>query len=430
MLLLGYPQYVWLCGLAAIAFLLGPFWTVAAWRAFALGNLLGLAIGAAQVIPTWDALKLSERAETTAEFRADRSLPPARLLQLFWSGVDAGADPANPMLSLEYSCYFGLAVPFAIAWGILRGALWRSAIGRMGAALGAIGLLLALGDRTPLFHLHAHLPLVESFRAPCRYLLLAQIGFAVAAAASLSEIRSRTLLFAFSAFTAADLLWYAVPYLRQFPPNRVEAHPETPHSGRVWMAGHGLGPIAQGWRLTNGYVGLPPARNAFPQSDDFFRVSGTVFRMEEDLRLTPTGAPAAARAELQAMARHGRRAALPGAAVEIKEDGPGRALLQTDSEFSGLLFWNESYHPGWEAIVDGEPAETVRVAGDFLGVYLADGKHRVELRFQPRHWHWALAATGAGTLLAVVLLVSGLRRPESEQVGEHDQRPAGDEGGG
>jgi hypothetical protein len=427
MLLLGYPQYVWLCGLVEVAFLLGPFRTAPAWKAFLVGKMLGIAIGAVQVVPTWDALKLSERAETTAEFRADRSLPPARLLQVFWRGVDAGADPANPMLSLEYSCYFGLAVPIAVAWGILGGALWRTSAGRLGAALGALGLLLALGDRTPLFHLYAHLPLVDSFRAPCRYLLLAQIGFALAGAASLSGVRSRLLMIGLAVFATADLLWYSVPYLRHMPPDAIDVHPEVQRAGRVWMVPHGLGPIAQGWRLTNGYVGLPPARNADPQSAEFFRVSGTAWRMEEDVRLTPTGAAPAPRAELQSLGRDGRRMPIPGSSVRIMENIPGLALLETDAASSALLFWNESYHPGWLARIDGAPAETLRVGADFLGVYLPEGKHRVELRFMPRFWNPSLAATGAGSLTGFLLLLAGLRRPKREQVGEHDQRPAGDE---
>ena len=39
--------------------------------------------------------------------------------------------------------------------------------------------------------------------------------------------------------------------------------------------------------------------------------------------------------------------------------------------------------PGWQAAVDGGPAEVLRVNGDFLGVLVEPGRHAVALQFAP-----------------------------------------------
>ena len=39
-----------------------------------------------------------------------------------------------------------------------------------------------------------------------------------------------------------------------------------------------------------------------------------------------------------------------------------------------LLVVSESYHPGWQAAVDGVPQPVLRVNGDFLGCVVGPGK--------------------------------------------------------
>jgi uncharacterized membrane protein YfhO len=47
------------------------------------------------------------------------------------------------------------------------------------------------------------------------------------------------------------------------------------------------------------------------------------------------------------------------------------------------LVINQSWHHGWRAFIDGQPAAVVRVNGDFFGCVAAQGNHRVEFRFEP-----------------------------------------------
>jgi hypothetical protein len=48
---------------------------------------------------------------------------------------------------------------------------------------------------------------------------------------------------------------------------------------------------------------------------------------------------------------------------------------------NGLLVLGEIYYPGWEATVDGHPAEVLRVDGGIRGVAVAAGTHDIAVRF-------------------------------------------------
>lgn len=51
---------------------------------------------------------------------------------------------------------------------------------------------------------------------------------------------------------------------------------------------------------------------------------------------------------------------------------------------AGYVFLNEIYYPGWEATIDGQPAEAVRADSIFRALWVPAGAHRIEFRFWPR----------------------------------------------
>lgn len=75
-------------------------------------------------------------------------------------------------------------------------------------------------------------------------------------------------------------------------------------------------------------------------------------------------------------------------------------------ERSGLLVISEAWFPGWNATVDGEPAEVVRADGLLLGVPLVPGEHQVELRYRPPGLVLGALATACtvALLLGIALL--------------------------
>ncbi len=96
---------------------------------------------------------------------------------------------------------------------------------------------------------------------------------------------------------------------------------------------------------------------------------------------------------------------LPGSASVIHET-PGRITIDTRADTRQLLVTTESFHPGWQAVVDGRVEPIMRVNGDFLGCVLEAGAHRVGLRFQPasRRDGGVLSVCGLGLMLCIFWL--------------------------
>ena len=71
----------------------------------------------------------------------------------------------------------------------------------------------------------------------------------------------------------------------------------------------------------------------------------------------------------------------------------------------------DSYHPDWQAIVDGERRSVLRVNGVFRGVHLAPGETQVTFRYEPRWFPWLPAIAAAVALAMIILLLPiGLMR--------------------
>ncbi len=92
---------------------------------------------------------------------------------------------------------------------------------------------------------------------------------------------------------------------------------------------------------------------------------------------------------------------------------PCRILIDADVSSAGALVVAESFDRGWSARVDGAPAAVYPADLAMMAVAVPQGRHAVELRFQPRSWWGAVAATAVGlaALLALVVTASRGSRP-------------------
>ncbi len=79
----------------------------------------------------------------------------------------------------------------------------------------------------------------------------------------------------------------------------------------------------------------------------------------------------------------------------------------------GYLVLAESYLPGWSARVDGQPVPVEVADGATLGVWVPEGTHRLEARFQQPGLTLGALLSLAGTLGALGLWWLGRRRPAS-----------------
>lgn len=69
----------------------------------------------------------------------------------------------------------------------------------------------------------------------------------------------------------------------------------------------------------------------------------------------------------------------------------------------GMLVLADLDYPGWSVTVDGRPAESIRVDGQFRGVRLEPGSHRVVWNYRPRSVLWG-AVISVGTFLFLALV--------------------------
>jgi uncharacterized membrane protein YfhO len=72
-----------------------------------------------------------------------------------------------------------------------------------------------------------------------------------------------------------------------------------------------------------------------------------------------------------------------------------------------VLVTSEVHYPGWESLVDEEPADTLLVNTAFRGVAVPPGTHRVRMTYVPRSFHVGVAVS----LLSAMGLAVWLRRP-------------------
>lgn len=92
--------------------------------------------------------------------------------------------------------------------------------------------------------------------------------------------------------------------------------------------------------------------------------------------------------------------ASPGTA-ELVEYEPNRVVVRTAADARSLLVLADNMYAGWEATVDGEPAEILLTNHTFRGVMVDAGEHEVVFRFRPGGLITGLWIYALGSLLLV-----------------------------
>ncbi len=97
----------------------------------------------------------------------------------------------------------------------------------------------------------------------------------------------------------------------------------------------------------------------------------------------------------------------PPGEPSILREGPDRVIIQADAGQGGYLVLADTYYPGWQATVDGQPAEILPANHAFRAVPLAAGPHTVVFEYRPRSFQAGAWITLAAALLLVVALGTG-----------------------
>jgi hypothetical protein len=188
--LIGYPPAIVYCWMIALPYaLLRAPRPARAESLFGLAGAIGtgLLMGAVQLVPTWDHLASSLRADPSYEWRTFLSLHPVDLLAVVapWRGfLELDLDP------VERVTYFGVVAPIAAHWVWLRrrqlGHLRTLASGLI--VLCSLALILALGRYNPLYRHFVELPVVGWLRIPARYTIVLHFTGAVFAAIAFADL--------------------------------------------------------------------------------------------------------------------------------------------------------------------------------------------------------------------------------------------------
>ena len=172
----------------------GPASPKAVWTAAVAGTFaLGAGMAAAQLLPTWELVQLSGRAEGL-DYRqfAKMSLPPERLVCLllpdFFGNSATGSYWGREAGFFIQLCPYVGVLPLLLAVLALRGNRNRHA--PFFAALAAAALLLSLGKYTVLYEILYELPGLSFFRIPTRFLLWWAFAAAVLAGLGLDRLCS------------------------------------------------------------------------------------------------------------------------------------------------------------------------------------------------------------------------------------------------
>ncbi len=220
-LLLGYPQYVWFTWLALGFVGIGRIISTAPFEpnpepdfnnaarptgpgnsnsrprskavrggvALAAAVACGLLLAGVQLLPTVDALGESVRRSAGAEFSAAGSWHPLNAVQ--WIAPYLFVHRVVGENTHELAAYLGAAPLLLAVYACLSRRddhLGRLVVPALAAAV--LALLLAFGEFGPLLALWSKIPLVGSFRFPCRAMVLFAFAVAVLAAAGYARVFS------------------------------------------------------------------------------------------------------------------------------------------------------------------------------------------------------------------------------------------------
>lgn len=168
---------------------------------------------------------------------------------------------------------------------------------------------------------------------------------------------------------------------------------------------------------------LAPNKSARPRAwfvDSWSSANDTLIleKMKEDafdparsafVSITTPVTPASAEGALAASA--------PAAQAVIQEirRSNNRHVYEIDAPTEGILVFSELFFPNWHAVVDGKPAESLRVNFAFRGVKVGPGKHTVEYHYRSAWIRKGLLVTGASLLLLLGGLFLYSRLPASKQ---------------
>ncbi len=108
------------------------------------------------------------------------------------------------------------------------------------------------------------------------------------------------------------------------------------------------------------------------------------------------------------------RQASPQDIATIVSYTPERVEVETKLASPGWLVLMDTFYPGWQATVDGQPVDILPVNILFRAIEISEGEHTVIFEFKPDSLQWG-ALISVGTLLIVVIGLSIMQQSHNQK---------------
>lgn len=107
--------------------------------------------------------------------------------------------------------------------------------------------------------------------------------------------------------------------------------------------------------------------------------------------------------------------------ITLTSYAPNRLTYKTNTTTSRVAVFSEVYFPwGWEATIDGKPAEIARVNYVLRAMVIPSGSHEIAMTFDPQSVHTTVSVATVSVIVIYLLVVAAIaysltRRKEDEQ---------------
>jgi hypothetical protein len=98
--------------------------------------------------------------------------------------------------------------------------------------------------------------------------------------------------------------------------------------------------------------------------------------------------------------------------VEILDYGPNHVKFNIKTNHPVYLMYLDSYDRWWKAYIDNKQVPVIRANYNFKAVLMPQGEHKLSFVYRPYLYIISLLCRIAGVLLAIVLLMVPVRKPE------------------
>ncbi|RFS18724.1 hypothetical protein DVR12_27150 [Chitinophaga silvatica] len=95
------------------------------------------------------------------------------------------------------------------------------------------------------------------------------------------------------------------------------------------------------------------------------------------------------------------------ASIKLTKYGLNKLEYASHNSQDGLAVFSEIYYPaGWEATVDGKPADIIRTDYALRAIKVPAGDHKIEMKFEPKTYFKGLKIAGISSITLIILVLA------------------------